>query len=86
MAKSYQVPFARRIRVEANIMTSAVGVITEAAQADEIIVKGDADLVMLGRQLLRDPYFALEAEAEIGAEPDWPVQYGYAVRSMSSAR
>ena len=86
MAKSYQVPFARRIRAEADIMTSAVGVITEAAQADEIIVKGDADLVMLGRQLLLDPYFALEVEAEIGAEPDWPVQYGYAVRGMSSAR
>ncbi len=82
MAKGFQVPLARRIRAEANIMTSAVGVITEVAQADEIIARSDADLVMLARELLREPYWLLAAEAEIGADPRWPIQYGYAVRSM----
>ena len=61
-------------------MTAAVGMITEVAQADEIITEGRADLVMLARELLRRPYFALHAEAEIGAKPSWPIQYGYAVQ------
>jgi 2,4-dienoyl-CoA reductase-like NADH-dependent reductase (Old Yellow Enzyme family) len=76
----YQVPFAARIRREAHIKTAAVGMITEAAQADEIIINGDADLVMIARELLRRPYFALAAQAEIGAEQTWPIQYGYAVK------
>jgi 2,4-dienoyl-CoA reductase (NADPH2) len=76
----FQVPFATRIRAEANIMTAAVGMITETAQADEIIINGDADLVMIARELLRRPYFALAAQAEIGAEQTWPIQYGYAVK------
>jgi 2,4-dienoyl-CoA reductase-like NADH-dependent reductase (Old Yellow Enzyme family) len=76
----FQVPFAARIRGEAKIMTAAVGMITEIAQADEIITSGDADLVMIARELLRRPYFALEAQAEIGAEQTWPIQYGYAVK------
>jgi len=80
MTKGYQVPFAHRIREEAKIRTAAVGMITEVAQADEIILEGHADLVMIGRELLRKPYWALTAEAEIGAEPCWPIQYGYAVK------
>jgi 2,4-dienoyl-CoA reductase-like NADH-dependent reductase (Old Yellow Enzyme family) len=76
----FQVPFAARIRAEANIMTAAVGMITETAQADEIVINGDADLVMIARELLRRPYFALAAQAEIGAEQTWPIQYGYAVK------
>jgi 2,4-dienoyl-CoA reductase-like NADH-dependent reductase (Old Yellow Enzyme family) len=72
----YQVPFARRIRKEAKILTGAVGKITEFEQADQIVRAGDADLVMLARQILRDPYWPLHAEAALGAEPDWPVQYG----------
>jgi 2,4-dienoyl-CoA reductase-like NADH-dependent reductase (Old Yellow Enzyme family) len=76
----YQVPFARRIRKEAKILTGAVGKITEFEQADQIVRAGDADLVMLARQILRDPYWPLHAEAALGAEPDWPVQYGYAVK------
>jgi 2,4-dienoyl-CoA reductase-like NADH-dependent reductase (Old Yellow Enzyme family) len=80
VSKSYQVPFARRIRDEAKICTGAVGLITEAKQANEIITGGDADLVFLARELLREPYWALKAEHELGAEPEWPVQYGYAVR------
>jgi 2,4-dienoyl-CoA reductase-like NADH-dependent reductase (Old Yellow Enzyme family) len=80
VAKGYQVPFARRIRCEANIMTGAVGLITDAAYANEIITGGDADLVFIARELLREPYWALKAQSELGAEPSWPVPYGYAVK------
>jgi 2,4-dienoyl-CoA reductase-like NADH-dependent reductase (Old Yellow Enzyme family) len=78
--KGYQVPFARRIRAEAGIRTGAVGMITEPEHANEIITGGDADLVFLAREMLREPYWALKAEAALGAEPTWPLQYGYAVR------
>jgi 2,4-dienoyl-CoA reductase-like NADH-dependent reductase (Old Yellow Enzyme family) len=80
VAKGYQVPFARKIRDEAEIMTGAVRMITETAHANEIITGGDADLVFLARELLRQPYWALRAQAELGTEPCWPIQYGYAVR------
>ena len=80
VAKGYQVPFARKIRDEAGIMTGAVGMITETAHANEIITGGDADLVFLARELLRQPYWALRAEHELGTDPSWPTQYGYAVR------
>jgi 2,4-dienoyl-CoA reductase-like NADH-dependent reductase (Old Yellow Enzyme family) len=80
LAKGYQVPFARRIRDEADVLTGAVGLITEAQHADEIITGGDADLVLLARELLREPYWALKAQHELGEEPAWPVPYGYAVK------
>ncbi len=80
MQKGYQVPFARRIRNEADIRTGAVGMITEPGYANEIVTGGDANLVLIAREFLRDPYFALNAQRDLGAEPDWPVQYGYAVR------
>ncbi len=80
MQKGYQVPFARRIRNEAEIRTGAVGLITDAEYANQIVTGGDANLVLLGREFLRDPYFALNAARALGAEADWPVQYGYAVR------
>ena len=80
VGKGYQVPLARRIRHEAGIPTGAVGLITEPHHADEIITGGDADLVFLARELLREPYWALKAQHELGAEPDWPPQYGYAVK------
>ncbi len=80
LQKGYQVPFARRIREEVGIRTGAVGLITEAKHADDIITAGDANMVFIGREFLRDPYWALNAERELGAEPDWPIQYGYAVR------
>ncbi len=83
VGKGYQVPFARRIRDEAGIATGAVGLITEAAHANEVITGGDADLVFLARELLREPYWALKAERELGAEPTWPTQYGYAVKRRS---
>jgi len=76
----YQVPFARRIRCEAGISTGAVGLITEAKQADAVITAGDADLVFLARELLREPYWALKAQHDLHAEPAWPIPYGYAVR------
>jgi 2,4-dienoyl-CoA reductase-like NADH-dependent reductase (Old Yellow Enzyme family) len=71
----YQVPFARAIRAEAGIATAAVGLITEAHQADEIIASGSADAVMLARELLRDPYWPLHAARILGADVKWPPQY-----------
>jgi 2,4-dienoyl-CoA reductase-like NADH-dependent reductase (Old Yellow Enzyme family) len=78
VAKGYQVPFARRIRHEAEIPTAAVGLITEPSQADEIIKNEDADLVFLARELLRDPYWTFKAQRELGLPPALPVQYGRA--------
>jgi 2,4-dienoyl-CoA reductase-like NADH-dependent reductase (Old Yellow Enzyme family) len=75
VAPGYQVPFAARIRREAAIATGAVGLITEAAQANTIIAQGEADCVLLARQLLRDPYFPLRAAHELGASIEWPPQY-----------
>ena len=75
----YQVPAARRIKHEAGIATGAVGLITAARQADEIIANADADLVLLAREMLREPYWAIGAAQDLGAEPAWPQQYGYAV-------
>lgn len=80
VGKGYQVPLARKIRCEACIMTGAVGLITEAQQANEIVTGGDADLVFIAREMLREPYWALKAEHDLGAEPTWPLPYGYAVR------
>jgi 2,4-dienoyl-CoA reductase-like NADH-dependent reductase (Old Yellow Enzyme family) len=80
VAKGYQVPFARRIHDEAKILTGAVGLITEAAHADAIITGGDADMVFLARELLREPYWAIKAYQTLGKEPPWPTQYGYAVK------
>jgi len=80
VAKGYQVPLARKIRCEARVMTGAVGLITEAHYADEIVTGGDADLVFIARELLREPYWALKAQQELGGEPSWPISYGYAVK------
>ncbi|HTV72561.1 MAG TPA: NADH:flavin oxidoreductase/NADH oxidase [Candidatus Acidoferrales bacterium] len=71
----YQVPFAQRIRHEAQIATAAVGMITTPAQADEIVRSEKADLVFLARQFLRDPYWPLHAAYELGVDVPWPVQY-----------
>ena len=76
----YQVPFAQQIRREANILTGAVGLITEPKYANEIITSGFADLVFLGRELLRDPYWPLKAEHELNSDSHWPTPYGYAVK------
>ena len=71
----YQVPFARAIREKAGIATGAVGMITDARQANDIIREGSADVVLLARQFLRDPYFPLHAANELGVQVDWPPQY-----------
>jgi 2,4-dienoyl-CoA reductase-like NADH-dependent reductase (Old Yellow Enzyme family) len=71
----YQVPFAERIRREAAIATAAVGMITAPAQADQIIRTGQADLVLLARELLREPYWPLRAAQELGRPMAWPAQY-----------
>lgn len=80
VAKRYQIPCSRRIRDEAGIPTGAVGLITEPKEADEVITGGDADIVLLGRELLREPYWALKAQHAFEEEPSWPLQYGYAVK------
>ena len=71
----YQTPFAERIRCETGVATGAVGMITSPAQADHIIRTGQADLVLLARELLRDPYWPLRAARELGQKVSWPVQY-----------
>ncbi len=74
----YQVPFAESIRRETGILTGAVGLITTAQQAAAIIDQGRADMVLLAREFLRDPYFPLHAARALGAECAPPVQYGRA--------
>lgn len=71
----FQVPFAARIRTEAGIPSGAVGLITEPAQAEQIVATGQADVVLLGRQMLRDPYWPLHAAKTLGVDMDWPNQY-----------
>ena len=71
----YQAPFAERIRREAGILTGAVGLITEPSQAEQIVSSGQADAVLLARELLRDPYFPLRAARELGQDVTWPAQY-----------
>ncbi len=75
IAPNYQVPFAERIKVETGIKTGAVGLITTAQQADEVVRTGKADLVFLARELLRNPYFAQNAAFELDAEITLPNQY-----------
>ncbi|MEA5140202.1 NADPH dehydrogenase NamA [Arcicella rigui] len=73
---SYQVPFAQNIKRETGILTGAVGLITTSTQMESILVTGQADLIFLARELLRDPYFPLRAAAELGQKDvQWPVQY-----------
>jgi 2,4-dienoyl-CoA reductase-like NADH-dependent reductase (Old Yellow Enzyme family) len=71
----FQVPFAERIRKEALIPTAAVGLITDPLQANGIVASGQADFVLLAREMLRDPYFPLHAAAVLGESASWPVQY-----------
>jgi len=71
----YQVPFATRVRQETGLLTGAVGLITTARQAEDIIASGQADMVLLARELLRDPYFPLHAARELGVDIRWPDQY-----------
>lgn len=86
VAPGYQVPLASRVRREAGIATAAVGLITDPVQADAALRNGDADLVFLGRELLRDPYWPYRAQLALAVPPTLPAQYRSAVpRALPAA-
>ncbi|MGN7888264.1 NADH:flavin oxidoreductase/NADH oxidase [Dyadobacter sp. 22481] len=72
---AYQLPFASRIKRETGILTGTVGMITSSTQAETILVNGDADMVIMAREILRNPYFPLEAARDLKEGVHWPVQY-----------
>ena len=74
-APGFQVPFAAAIRAQTGIATGAVGLITEAHQAEQIVATGQADVVLLAREFLRDPYWPLHAARQLNADVAWPKQY-----------
>jgi 2,4-dienoyl-CoA reductase-like NADH-dependent reductase (Old Yellow Enzyme family) len=82
----YQTPFAEQIRREASIMTAAVGMITSSSQAEHIVAEGQADAVLLAREILREPYWPLHAARELGQPTSWPVQYLRAAPEGSQPR
>ncbi len=82
----FQVQFAARIRRETGMPTAAVGLITNPAQANAIIAEGEADMVFLAREMLRDPYWPVHAAAALGGSASWPVQYLRAAPQKSTAR
>ena len=71
----YQVPFADAVRSGAEVPSGAVGLITESAQAEEVLTSGKADVIFLARELLRNPYWPLHAAIELGDDVEWPDQY-----------
>jgi 2,4-dienoyl-CoA reductase-like NADH-dependent reductase (Old Yellow Enzyme family) len=75
MGAGYQVPFAETVRRAAGVATAAVGLITEPTHADEIVRNGRADLILLAREELRDPYWPVHAARALGREPRVPAQY-----------
>lgn len=75
LAPGYQVPFADRIRREAGIPVAAIGLITQPEHANAIIRDGQADLIALARELLRDPYWPIHAAQALGRDIAWPSQY-----------
>ena len=82
----FQTEFAARVRREAGIASAAVGLITSPAQADHIVRSGQADLVLLGREVLRDPYWPLHAAQALGQTTAWPQQYLRAAPAGSTGR
>ena len=80
VAPGYQVSFAKEIRAAVGIATGAVGLITEAIQAEEILQRGEADAILMAREFLRDPYFPFTAAKELGENLAYvPKQYGRAI-------
>jgi 2,4-dienoyl-CoA reductase-like NADH-dependent reductase (Old Yellow Enzyme family) len=73
----YQVPFAARVKAETSLPVAAVGLITDAGQAEKILANGEADAVLLGRELLRNPSWAQHAARELGDTVRMPDQYGW---------
>jgi 2,4-dienoyl-CoA reductase-like NADH-dependent reductase (Old Yellow Enzyme family) len=82
----FQVPFAARVRRDAGIKTSAVGLIETKEQVAEILARGEADLVFMAREYLRDPYWLLRTARELKQTISWPVQYLRAAPPESPAR
>ncbi len=85
----FQVPFAERIRRDAGIPTVAVGLIIKPAQAEAIITNGQADFVAIGREMLRDPFWATHAAQALGVDPEFrnmPPQYGWWLERRAKAR
>lgn len=78
----YQVPFATAIKQQADIAVGAVGLITQPVQAEQIIALGQADVVLLAREFLRDPYWPRHAASALGIDPQWPDQYKRAQASV----
>lgn len=75
LGPGYQVPFSERIKKETGMLTGTVGLITEAEQAEDILKNAQADLVLIARESLRDPYFGLHAAKKLGDDVEWPLQY-----------
>jgi 2,4-dienoyl-CoA reductase-like NADH-dependent reductase (Old Yellow Enzyme family) len=75
LAPHYQVPFAKAIKHEVGVLTGAVGLITEPAKANQILEQQEADVVLLARELLRDPHWPLRAAHALGEKMAWPQQY-----------
>jgi 2,4-dienoyl-CoA reductase-like NADH-dependent reductase (Old Yellow Enzyme family) len=75
VAPGFQAPFAAAVRREAGVATGAVGMITSPEQAEQILATGQADAVLLARELLRNPYWPLVAARRLGASVEWPRQY-----------
>ena len=74
LGPGYQVPFAAAVR-QAGVPTGAVGLLTDPVQADAVVRDGEADVVLLARELLRDPHWPLRAATALGADVTWPAQY-----------
>jgi len=72
---AYQLPFASRIKKETGILTGTVGMITSSVQSETILVNGDADMIIMAREVLRNPYFPLHAAKDLHADITWPIQY-----------
>jgi 2,4-dienoyl-CoA reductase-like NADH-dependent reductase (Old Yellow Enzyme family) len=75
LVPGYQVPLSAQVKKEAGILTGSVGLITTAKQAEDILQNQQADIILLARELLRDPYFPLHAAKELNVDVKWPVQY-----------
>jgi 2,4-dienoyl-CoA reductase-like NADH-dependent reductase (Old Yellow Enzyme family) len=86
VAPGYQVEFATRIRRDTGMPAAAVGLITDPVQANAIVAQGEADMVLLARAMLRDPYWPVHAAAALGEQAPWPVQYLRAAPAHSPAR
>ena len=86
LGPGYEVPLAEQLRRDGGIATGAVGLITDTSQADAIVRAGQADLVFMARELLRDPYWPLHAARRLGCEIPWPSQYERARQPVEHGR